>query len=87
MDWPTFVWMFIVLKIPVVAALWLIWWAVTAEPEPAAEDGQDGGGGGRQPRPQPRRPQGPRRGDHPLPRPSAPQRVRARGEKLSRTGR
>jgi hypothetical protein len=84
-DWPTFVWMFLVLKIPIVAALWLIWWAVTSEPEPATEEDQ-GGGGGRHPRPRPRKPLGPRRGDHPLPRPPAPQRVRARGKKLSRSG-
>ena len=33
MDVTTFIWMFVVLKIPIVAALWLIWYAIQ-EPEP-----------------------------------------------------
>ena len=33
-----FIWMVVVLKIPIVALLWLVWWAVHAEPEPAGEE-------------------------------------------------
>ena len=37
---PTFIWMFVVLKIPIIAALWLIWYAIQ-EPEP--DDGRRAG--------------------------------------------
>ena len=40
-----FIWMIVVLKIPIAALLWLVWWAVHAEPEPAADE-QSGGDGG-----------------------------------------
>jgi hypothetical protein len=52
----------VVLKIPVLGAIWLVWWASRQAPEPeGAED--DGGGMGRF-RAEPRRPRGPRRGPH-----------------------
>jgi hypothetical protein len=76
-----FIWMAVVLKIPIVALLWLVWWAVRAEPEPAAgEPAEGGGGGGHSPRP--RRPRSPRRGDHAEPPPKSPPRIRA----VSRSG-
>ena len=59
------IFMGLVLKIPVAAACWLIWYAIRAEPDPATSE--DGGGGGRQPhriRRAPKRPGGPRRGPH-----------------------
>lgn len=63
MEW-TFVWLMLVLKIPVVAAIWLVWWAMNAEPEPAAEDD----GGTKVPDPgsphHPKPPHHPRRGPH-----------------------
>ena len=50
----------VVLKIPVLGALWLIWWASkTPQEDGTAED--DGGGFHRRP-PQPLIPRGPRRG-------------------------
>ncbi|MGH2956633.1 MAG: hypothetical protein ACRDL6_06525, partial [Solirubrobacterales bacterium] len=53
----------VVLKIPVLFAIWLIWWAVRDEPR--LEDVPDAGDHGfRRWRPQPRRPRGPRRGPH-----------------------
>jgi hypothetical protein len=68
--------MVVVLKIPVVALLWICWWAIRAEPEPAAETPAGGdGGGGHSPRPRPPRP--PRRGDHAVATPQPPARVRA----------
>lgn len=57
--WPIF-FLLVVLKIPVFASLWLVWWA-SKTPE---EDGaiEDSGNGFRRPRPLPIRPRGPRRG-------------------------
>ena len=77
MDWPTFVWMFLILKIPVVAALLLIWYAIR-EPAPAEAEPGDSGGGSHHPRLRP--PRGPRRGPHTA-APAPPPRVRtsARG--------
>ncbi|HSJ16897.1 MAG TPA: hypothetical protein VK920_02240 [Solirubrobacterales bacterium] len=54
----------VVLKIPIGAALFLIWYAVRAEPE-AEELPDEGEQGFKRWRPQPRRPRGPRRGPHP----------------------
>lgn len=52
----------IVLKIPVIGAIWLVWWAGRPAPEP--QGNEETGGGFRRWRPQPRRPSGPRRGPH-----------------------
>lgn len=52
----------VVLKIPVLGAIWLIFWAAKApEADGAAEDSGEGFGRWR---PQPIRPRGPRRGPH-----------------------
>jgi hypothetical protein len=83
-QWPTFIWMFLILKIPIAALLWLVWYAIHAEPEPAAGESDEGGGPGHSPSPRPRRPIGPRRGDHPLPRTASPSRVRLAARKLTR---
>jgi hypothetical protein len=80
----TFVWMMVVLKIPVALALWLVWYAVR-EPdlEEDVEPRGDGGSGGDHPRP--RHPGPPRRGPHAEPLPPSPARVRvAAGKQLSR---
>lgn len=59
--WPIF-FLLVVLKVPVVGALWLVWWAAREpEPETAADDGD---GGFKRPRPKPNLPRGPRRGPH-----------------------
>ena len=77
MDVPTFVWMFVILKVPIVLALWLIWYAIQ-EPEPATADDQDEGGSDRRHRSLPRNPRPPRRGGpHAAPAPSPP-RVRTK---------
>jgi hypothetical protein len=75
MGWTIF-FLFVVLKIPVLAAFLIVWWAARAEPEPPPETDEGGGGGGgvrhaRTPRPRP-----PRRGPHCGPAPSAPRRSR-----------
>jgi hypothetical protein len=77
------IWLMLVLKIPLVALLWLVWWAVHAEEEPDA--GNADGDGGTKVRPHPHRPapRGPRpfprhRGPHhgaPPPRPPARVRI------------
>ena len=76
MEW-TFFWMMVVLKLPVVAAIWLVWWAMKAEPE-ASDD--DGGIKAPEPEPEPphrpRRPVHPRRGPHGEPELPSPPRVR-----------
>ena len=73
-----FIWLMLVLKIPIAALLWLVWWASKSpelpEPEPARVESepQDSPHG-----PRPRRPRPPRRGPHAEPAPLAPSRVRA----------
>ena len=75
----TFIWLMVLLKIPIVALFLIVRWAVRQTPE--QEPGQDGGIG---PRPGPlhphhprsRLPRRPRRGPHGDPSPSAPARMR-----------
>ncbi len=78
-----FIWLLVILKIPIVALFLIVRWAVRQTPE--TEPGQDGGIG---PRPQPlhphrgggdrsRLPRTPRRGPHGDPSPASPARVRA----------
>jgi hypothetical protein len=84
MGW-TMLYLFVALKIPILAAGWLVWWAVKQEPDPS-EDVRDDGGTKR-PHPVPRLPRAPRRGPHGEPAPAAPPRVRtvkARGRDLAR---
>ena len=57
--WPIF-FLLVVLKIPVLGALWLVWWASRAEPVPDGPAEDDGGFRFR--RYDPSRPKGPRRG-------------------------
>jgi hypothetical protein len=76
--------MFVVLKIPIILALWLIWYAIQ-EPEPAADEERPGGGSDREPERGPHGPRPPRRGPHASPPPPSPARVRvARGRRLTR---
>jgi len=60
--WPIF-FLGVVLKVPVVMALYLVYWAARAEPE-LDEAPDDGDHGFRRWRAEPRRPRGPRRGPH-----------------------
>jgi hypothetical protein len=66
MEW-AFVYLMFVLKIPILALLWIVWWAVRSTPEVGAETGGEDGEGGslvgpRGPREVPRRPRD--RGPH-----------------------
>src|SRR5690349_24009897 len=59
-----FIFMGLILKIPVLAAAWLIWHAVKAEADPAEAAEDEGGNERRHFRREPKRPRGPRRGPH-----------------------
>jgi hypothetical protein len=83
----TFIWLMVLLKIPIVALFLIVRWAVRQTPEEAP--GQDGGIGPRQGplhphHPRSRLPRRPRRGPHGDPSPSAPARMRtvASGQRL-----
>ncbi|MEA2155349.1 MAG: hypothetical protein QOE11_1489 [Solirubrobacteraceae bacterium] len=63
---PTFIFLMFALKIPICGLLYIVWWAIHAEPEP--EPVTDEGGGTKKPRdPRPR---------HPHPRPGLPRPTR-----------
>ena len=66
--------LFVFLKLPIVAAGLLIWWAVRQTPD--YEDSDGGGGGRRRPHPVPKLPHAPRRGPHREAAPPSPPRVR-----------
>jgi hypothetical protein len=73
------IWLMLVLKIPVAALLYIVWWAVHQDTEPG--DGADGGDGGTKVHPhgdlRPRLPRPPRhRGPHGSPSPPSPKRSR-----------
>jgi hypothetical protein len=71
-----FIWLMLVLKVPVAALIYLVWWAVRQEPEqPGGDSG--GGGGSKRPHPHPPLPRAPRRGPHGDPLAPSPPRVRS----------
>jgi hypothetical protein len=71
--------LFVFLKLPIVAACWLIWWAIHQEPD--YSDESDGGGGRPRPHPAPVLPHTPRRGPHREAAPASPPRVRTVGNR------
>lgn len=83
MEW-AFIWLMVVLKIPVVAAIWLVWWAMKAEPELTDDDGGIDVPDTPPPH-RPRHPRRPRRGPHGDPEAPSPPRVRAKASSLTRT--
>lgn len=75
------IFMGLILKIPVLAAAWLLWHAIRSEPDPAEATEDDGGSERNHFRREPKRPRGPRRGPHapdslPLPCPDDEGRLR-----------
>jgi len=81
----TFIFMMLVLKIPIAALIYLVWWAVHQTPEPAESTG--GGGTSVRPHPhrRPPRPRQPRRGPHgqvALPSPPRVRTVRAQARRV-----
>jgi hypothetical protein len=75
----TFIFLMFVLKLPIVALFYIVWWAVRAVPEPETPADEDGGSKHpprpRHPRPTP--PRRPRRGPHGEPPLHPPARTRA----------
>ncbi len=84
--WAIF-WMAVVLKLPILALLLIVWWAIRSEPEPAEADDSGGGGVRDNPHPRIRPPRPPRRGPHGERAPLPPKRVRASGRRLVRAHR
>jgi hypothetical protein len=91
MGW-TFVYLMLILKIPIVALLTIVWWAIRSTPEESEPVRADDGGGTKVP-PRPRRhprrplPRHPRRGPHGDPLPLPPPRTRtvvARARRIDR---
>jgi len=72
----TFLWMMLVLKIPLVLLFWLVWWSIHEVPEDSTADEGDGGSRVGPDHPRPRRPRSPRRGPHTGALPGAPERTR-----------
>jgi hypothetical protein len=70
MGW-TFVYLMLILKIPIVALLTIVWWAIRATPEESEPVRADDGG-----TKVPPRPRHPRRGPHGDPLPFPPPRTR-----------
>jgi hypothetical protein len=86
MGW-TMLYLFVALKIPIAAAIYLVYWAVKQEPDPDEDGVRDDGGSSKRPHPVPRLPRHPRRGPHGEAAPPSPPRVRplrARGRRVPR---
>jgi hypothetical protein len=84
----TFIWLVVILKIPLVALFLLVRWAVRQTPEVGPEDGGIGPLSRPYPHhPRPRPPRLPRRGPHGDPSPQSPPRVRtvAQRRRLAQT--
>jgi hypothetical protein len=81
-------WLFVALKVPLIAACWIVWWAIRQEPEPEEAVLPPGEGGQRtRPHPPPRLPHAPRRGPHgeqALPSPPRIRTVSARARSSTR---
>jgi hypothetical protein len=73
MEW-AMLFLFVGLKVPLLALCYLVWWAIRQTPE----EEEQPGGGGTKPRPHPSQPlpRHPRRGPHGEPALPAPPRVR-----------
>jgi hypothetical protein len=68
--------LFVALKLPIVAAGLIVWWAVRQAPDPDEVPVRDDGGTKVRPHPPRRLPRTPRRGPHGDPLPLPPPRVR-----------
>jgi hypothetical protein len=89
----TFIFLMVALKIPIAGLLYIVWWAIHAEPEPEAATDEDGGTKKprtprpRHPHPRPALPRTPRRGPHGAPAALPPARTRtvlARARRVER---
>jgi hypothetical protein len=66
----------LVLKIPLIALIYLVWWAIKQEPDSTPSSDDDGGIKRQRPHPRQPFPRRPRRGPHGDPAPLPPARVR-----------
>ncbi|CAN5613769.1 hypothetical protein BH20ACT17_BH20ACT17_16400 [soil metagenome] len=85
---PAFIFLMFVLKAPIALLLYIVWWAIKAEPVPD-EPRIDDDGGSKHPyerHARPRRPRPPRRGPHGDPPPRPPSRTRTVVAKARRVG-
>ncbi len=71
-----FLWLMLALKLPLAALIYIVWWAIKAEPEPPETTDDDGGIKRHPPHPRKPFPRRPRRGPHGDPAPHSPARVR-----------
>lgn len=72
-----FVWLMLVLKIPIAMLLYIVWWAIK-QSDMEEQTPDTGDGGTRKPRhPRGPLPHAPRRGPHAEPQPPAPARIRS----------
>ena len=71
-----FLWLMLALKLPLAALIYIVWWAIKAEPETPETKDDDGGIRRHPPHPRKPFPRHPRRGPHGDPAPHAPARVR-----------
>jgi hypothetical protein len=78
-----FFWLAVVLKIPICALLYIVWWAIHQTDDEVEEAGDGGGSDRHRGGPRSRPPRPPRRGPHAEPPPRSPKRVRAKARKLS----
>jgi len=82
--WLPILFLAVILKIPVAAGMYIVWYAVKAEPETEDSPGSEPDHGFRRWRREPTPPRGPRRGPHgggavAAAEPSSPSRIRLRG--------
>ena len=82
--WALF-YMMVILKIPIIALLTLVWWAVKQEPEPVDGDSRERLHRGPDHPRRPRKPGPSRRGPHAEAPPVTPKRIRAHGKRIERT--
>jgi hypothetical protein len=85
-DWG-FIWLMFILKVPIVALLLIVWWAVRSRPEETQpSDGDDDGGTKRRRHPRRPFPRRPRRGPHGDPAVPSPPRTRSVLARAKRVG-
>ena len=68
--------LFVFLKLPLLALCWLVWWAIRQTPDLEEDPGGEGGQRSR-PHAPPTLPRPPRRGPHGDPAPASPPRIRS----------
>ena len=81
----TFIYLMVILKIPIALLFYIVWWAVKQTPDEVEQPSGGDGGSRRLPDPGAPLPRSPRRGPHNAPAPVAPPRVRtvvARGRRV-----